>query len=330
MKVAFFDSRDYEKSFYSSEKIEFHWLPARLNKDTVELARGHDAVCCFVEDDLNEPVLKRLKEFGVKIIAMRCAGYNNVDLQAARELQMPVVRVPEYSPQSIAEFSLGLLLSISRNIHQAHQRVRGGNFSLNGLMGMELNKKSIGVLGTGKIGTSFCRLLSGFNCEILAFDKVSNPELEQMGVQYMSLDDLLQRSHVISLHLPLTPDTRYILDQTAFGNMKDDVIIINTSRGGLIDTKALIANLKSRKIKAAGLDVYEEEEELFFHDHSSDIILDDQYARLMTFPNVLLTSHQAFLTNEALQEIATTTADNIHGYLSKGILKNAVTEFPVQ
>lgn len=326
MKVAFFDTREYEREFYSNSPLEIHWLSPRLNEETVELAKGYQAVCCFVEDQINQSVLQRLKEFNVQVIALRCAGYNNVDLEAARHLSMPVVRVPAYSPQSIAEFALGLLICLSRQIHKAHHRVREGNFSLNGLMGFELAGKSIGVLGTGKIGASFCRLLSGFGCEVLAYDHTPNSDLVSTGVKYVPLDELLQESHVISLHLPLTPETHYLLDKKAFEKMRQSVVIINTSRGGLIETKALIDNLKNKKIKAAGLDVYEEEEDLFFHDHSSDIIQDDQYARLMTFPNVLLTSHQAFLTQEALQEIAVTTSDNIHSYLSENKLKNSVVD----
>ncbi len=328
IKIAIFGSHQYEmKPFLdANEQYDFdlRWLDARLTESTKDLVNDFDVVCSFVEDKISKPVLEKIASTGTKLIALRSAGYNHVDIQAADELNVKVVRVPSYSPNAIAEFTVALILNSSRKIHKSYQRVRDNNFSIEGLVGFNLHKKKIGVLGTGQIGKAFCKIMLGFDSEVYAYDLIEDPELIQLGVQYVSQDKLMACSDIISLHLPLNSDTQHILDGKAFSAMKDGVVIINTSRGGLIDTKSLIKNLKSGKVKSVALDVYEEEEGIFFEDHSNEIIQDDLLMRLTTFPNVIVTSHQAFLTEEALSEIAKTTLDNINEYLSTGTCRNLI------
>ncbi len=322
IRVGIFGCHKYEKASFSRANGNFQfdlvWIESRLTEETQSLVKDFDVVCSFVEDKITSSVLETMKKSGVKLLALRSAGFNHVNLNKAKELNIPVVRVPAYSPQAIAEFTVALLLNISRKIHKSFMRVRDNNFSLEGLTGFNLYKKKIGVLGTGQIGAAFCKIMLGFGCEVMAYDRAENFELKELGVNYVPLDQLLKESDVISLHLPLNPQTQHILNDQAFKKMKEGVSIINTGRGGLIETKSLVHYLKTGKIRAVALDVYEEEEGIFFEDHSQEIIQDDTLMRLMTFPNVVLTSHQAFLTEEALQEIANTTLVNINDILETG------------
>ncbi|HSC34151.1 MAG TPA: 2-hydroxyacid dehydrogenase, partial [Thermodesulfobacteriota bacterium] len=268
-------------------------------------------VCVFVNDTLNPEVLKYLSEHGTRLVALRCAGFNNVDLFAAAELGITVVRVPSYSPEAVAEHTVALVLSLNRKVHRAYARVREGNFSLEGLLGFNLHDKTIGIIGTGKIGFALAKIMKGFGCTVLAFDPYPNPECRALGVIYTDASGLFKESDIITLHCPLTPATHHLIDSKALAKMKRGVMLINTSRGAVIDTKAVIGALKSGKIGYLGLDVYEEEGDLFFEDLSNEVIQDDVFARLLTFPNVLITGHQAFFTREALQAIAETTLSNI-------------------
>ena len=318
LKVAFFDSKPYtEACFRSRNKNSYtlHFFEPRLNIETVSLAAGFQAICAFVNDRLDSDVVESLAELGVEMIALRCAGYNNVDLETAYKRDISVVRVPAYSPYAVAEHAMALIMALNRKTHKAYNRVREGNFSLNGLVGFDLHGRTAGVVGAGKIGKCLVEILAGFGMNVLAYDRYRDEEFSRRtGLEYVELDELFKRSDVISLHAPLIPETHHIINAEAIGKMKPGVMLINTSRGALIDTVALIEGLKSGKIGAAGLDVYEEEEEYFFEDLSSQIITDDLLARLMTFNNVLITSHQAFLTHEALDNIADTTFSNIREY----------------
>lgn len=332
MKVAFFDTHGFERDFFNKENSgTFHhqitFFETRLTEQTVNLADGYSCICAFVNDRMDKKIIRLLAEGGTKLIALRCAGFNNVDLAAARENGLTVVRVPEYSPYAVAEHAVALILTLNRKIHRAYNRVRESNFSLNGMVGFDLHQKTVGIAGTGKIGTVLAKIMMGFGCQVLAYDRTRNPELEKMGVQYVSLQELLKKSDIISLHVPLTPETRHLINEEAIASMKPGVMLINTGRGALIDARALILALKTGQIGYAGLDVYEEEEGIFFEDHSNHILQDDVLARLLTFPNVLLTSHQAFLTNEALKNIAQTTLSNISDFESKKNLKNEVRMF---
>lgn len=315
MKVSVFSSKPYDQQFLSlvnqhyGHHLSFHDCP--LTPDTVNLVSDDPCVCVFVHDVLNRAVIKSLNEKGVKLIALRCAGFNNVDLNAAQEFGLTVVRVPAYSPEAVAEHAIALMLSLSRKIHRAYNRTREGNFSLHGLLGFELHKKTIGIIGTGRIGTAIAKILTGFGATVIATDIQSNDTCHQLGVEYVSFDELCQRSDIITLHCPLTPDTFHLIDAQAIGLMKQGVMIINTSRGAVLDTLATIQGLKSNKIGYLGLDVYEQEEHLFFEDLSDKIIADDIFERLLTFPNVLITGHQAFFTEEAMTNIAKTTLQNI-------------------
>lgn len=329
MKIAFFDTHSYEKSVFEQinqkYKFDINFLPMRLNEKTMQLAEDHDAVCCFVNDRVTGQVLSFLKESGVKLVALRSAGFNHVDIFAAQKIGLPVVRVPEYSPHAVAELAVALLLSLNRKVHRAYARVREMNFSLEGLVGFDLFGKTVGIVGTGKIGTVFAEIMLGFGCKVLAYDLQKNSELEKAGVRYTELTELYKSSDIVSLHVPLTPKTRYLIDSQAFSLMKKGVILINTGRGALIKTSDLIKALKTRHLGGAGLDVYEEEEGIFFEDLSISGVDDDQLARLLTFPNVLITSHQGFLTQEALQNIATTTLENITEFANQRPLTNQVT-----
>ena len=316
MKVAVFDTHRYDQEALAAANVdhghELVFFEARLNSSTAVLARDFRAVCSFVNDRLDKETLGALRQGGTDTIALRSAGYNHVDVAAAEALGMTVVRVPEYSPHAVAEHAVALLLSLNRKIHRAYNRVRDANFSLEGLVGFDLHGKTIGVLGTGRIGAAFCRIMRGFGCTVLAYDvKPSDLLATESGVRYAPLPEVYAVADVLSLHIPLTPTTRHLIDSRALAQMKSGVILINTSRGGLLDTRALIGGLKSGQVGAAGLDVYEEEEAVFFQDLSDRGLQDDVLARLLTFPNVLITSHQGFLTREALTNIAATTLSNI-------------------
>jgi D-lactate dehydrogenase len=312
MRVAVFSAKAYDRQFLNAANADFghaiDYFDTRLDAVTARLARGYPAVCVFVNDRLDAATLEALAAGGTKTVALRCAGYNNVDLAAAEALEITVVRVPAYSPEAVAEFTLGLLLALDRNIPRAWNRVRENNFALDGLIGRNLSGRTAGVVGTGRIGALVARMLRlGFGCEVLASDIVQDPDLVAAGVRYVPVETLLREADLISLHCPLTPDTRHLINVEAIAAARPGVMIINTSRGALIDTSALIEGLKSRKVGGVALDVYEQEADLFFEDLSSEIIQDDVFQRLLTFPNVLITGHQAFLTEEALGAIAQTT-----------------------
>jgi len=325
MKVAVFSAKNYDREFLSAANAtrhEIHFFEPHLNEETVGLADNFGAVCVFVNDRINAAVIARLASLGIELVALRCAGYNNVDLAAAKKHRITVVRVPEYSPYAVAEHTLGLMLALNRKLHRAYNRVREGNFALDGLLGFDLHGKTAGIIGTGKIGTVVAQILTGFGCPSLAFDPVPNDTCRSLGVRYVKLDDLLAQADIITLHCPLTPQNKRMINRTAIEKMKTGVMLINTSRGGLLDTVAVIEALKSGKIGYLGLDVYEEEEEIFFEDRSGLIIPDDVFARLLTFPNVIITGHQAFFTREALENIAATTIDNITKFENGLTLEN--------
>ena len=316
MKVAFFDAKSYDKPgfdrYTTGTDVKIKYFDTHLNEDTVSLAKGFDCVCVFVNDVVNAAVVDALHKMGVKMIALRCAGFNNVDTKACFG-KIHVFRVPAYSPYAVAEHAMALLLTVNRRIHKAHNRTREFNFSLAGLTGFDLHEKTVGIIGTGKIGLIFANICKGFGMNILAYDKFPNPN---SGLQYVDLPELLAKSDVISLHCPLTEETHHMINDDSVHMMKKGVVIINTSRGGLIDTEALIDGLKAEKIGAACLDVYEEEGDLFYEDFSGHIIQDDKLVRLIAMPNVIVTSHQAFLTNEALDNIANTTVSNIRKFFA--------------
>lgn len=315
MKVLVYSTRKDERAFladaFSGSGVLPQFEEIHLNARTAALAEGYEAVSVFVNDQVDASVIEVLAALGVRIIALRCAGYNNVDLEAAKQFSMQVVRVPAYSPYAVAEHAVALLLGLNRHIHKAYNRVREGNFSLDGLVGFDLHGKSVGVIGTGTIGQVFCSIMRGFGSQVLAFDPNPNQSLIDAGVSYVALDELYQCSDVISLHCPLTPQTHHLIDNSAIARMKPGVLLINTSRGGLVDTQSVIKGLKSGHLGGLALDVYEEEADLFFEDLSDQVIADDDLMRLTTFPNVIITGHQAFLTREALQNIAQTTVSNL-------------------
>jgi D-lactate dehydrogenase len=325
MKVVFFSTQPYDIQFFNLHKDEFGfeliYFEAALSKKTARLAENAEAVCVFVNDKLTSEVIDLLAAQGVKIIALRCAGFNNVDLEAAKRNGIKVCRVPAYSPEAVAEHAVAMLLTLNRKTHKAYNRVREQNFSLNGLLGFDVHNKTIGVVGTGNIGKAFCKIMLGFGCKVSAFDVIANKDLEALGVEFKPLQAVLE-SDIISLHCPLNDQTKHIINDTTIAMMKKGVMLLNTSRGGLIDTKSVIQALKSGQIGYLGIDVYEQEEKLFFRDLSSDIIQDDLIQRLMSFPNVLITAHQAFFTEDALSQISTTTLKNIKDFLEKGNLEN--------
>jgi D-lactate dehydrogenase len=316
--VAFFSTHRFDRESFDEANITYRhdlrYLDVRLSPATSVLARDVPAVCAFVNDQLDAAVLTALAEGGTRLIALRSAGFNHVDLERAHRLGLTVARVPAYSPHAVAEHTIALILALNRKIHRAYARVREGNFALDGLLGFDLVNRTVGVVGTGKIGSIVARILRGFGCRVLAHDLAPNPECLAASVEYVPLDDIWIRSDIITLHTPLTPDTRHMIDRRAIARMKPGVMIVNTGRGALVDTPALIAGLKEGSIGHLGLDVYEEEEQLFFQDLSSHVIQDDVFARLLTFPNVLITAHQAFFTREALQGISTTTLGNITAF----------------
>ncbi len=318
MKVAFFSTRTYDRQFFNRINADYNhditFLEAPLSGLTASLARGFDAVCVFVNDHVDQETIQALASGGVKVIALRCAGFNNVDLKRATEQNMKVVRVPAYSPHAVAEHAVALILTLNRKTHKAYNRVREGNFALDGLVGFDLYRRIVGVIGMGRIGAVFAEIMTGFGCQVLAYDplqkdrgsKSANPRIE-----FCELNRIYEQSDIISLHCPLTPESKHMINEEVILKMKPGVVLINTSRGPIIDTPAVIRGLKQGIIGALGIDVYEQEEELFFADHSSDVLLDDDIARLLTFPNVLITGHQAFFTENALREIAHVTLENL-------------------
>lgn len=316
MKVAVFSTKTYDRQFFHAanyhEQHELVFFDNQLNQNTALMAVGFPAMCVFVNDQLDAKTLAILAAQGTHLIALRCAGFNNVDLEAAEELGLTVVRVPAYSPNSVAEYAIGLILALNRKIHRAYNRVREGNFSLDGMLGFDLYGRTVGVVGTGKIGLIFGQIMQGFGCQILGYDLYKNPEFEAIPTaKYVEFTELLSSSDIISLHCPLTPDTYHLINEKSIQQMKSGAMLINTSRGALMDTSALIFGLKSQQIGYLGLDVYEEEADLFFEDLSNKIIQDDVFERLLTFPNVIVTGHQAFFTEEALLQISKTTLSNI-------------------
>lgn len=328
IKILFFSSKPYDEQFFNSANEEFgfklKFMDAPLNKSTAVLAKKCEVVCVFVNDIVNAEVLQELSEHGVRMIALRCAGFNNVDLKAAEALGIKVVRVPAYSPNSVAEHTIALILTLNRKTHRAYNRVKEGNFSLQGLMGFDLHGKTVGLIGLGKIGLATARILKGFGCRVLGYDITRPAEAESIGIEFADLDFLYSHSDIISLHCPLTPDTFHIIKKESLRKMKDGIMLINTSRGALIDSKAVIKALKQEKISYLGLDVYEEEGDLFFEDLSSKVIKDDVFMRLLSFNNVLITGHQAFFTSNALEQIAETTLENVREFEKGASLQNEV------
>lgn len=328
LKVIVFSTKEYDKLFLqeaAGSAVSFKFVEARLNQETVSLARGYPAICAFVNDVIDEPVIKELVAGGTRFVALRCAGFNNVNLHAAQENGLCVARVPAYSPYAVAEHTVGLMLTLNRKIHRAHQRIREGNFALGGLLGFDLHGKTVGVIGTGKIGALVCKsMAAGFGCRVLAYDVNENPEVKALGAEYAPLERIFRESDVITLHCPLMPETYHLINAESLAKMKDKVMIINTSRGALIDAAAAVEALKDGKLGALGLDVYEEEADLFFEDLSNEVIRDDVFARLLTMPNVLITGHQAYFTREALQNIARTTLGNLADYAAGRPCENAV------
>lgn len=329
MKIAFYDTRPYDRDAFTNANRNFSYeidfFDFHLNEKTAPSAKGYDIVCAFVNDKLNAAAIKTLKDCGIRLIAMRCAGYNNVDLQAAADAGMKIVRVPSYSPHSVSEYAVGLLLALTRKLPQAYMRTRTGNFSLSGLTGRDLYGRTAGIIGTGKIGKLMAETLVGFGMQIELYDVYPDKEwAQEKGFAYVPLETIFRESDVISLHCPLTKETKHIINSKSLALMKKDAVIINTGRGALIDTRALVGALKRQEIGGAGLDVYEEESKYFFDDWSVDVIRDDILARLMTFPNVIITGHQAFLTTNALDSIAEVTLGNIRDWSEGAELKNEV------
>lgn len=326
MKVTFFSTKPYDKEVFDKVNKNFHfkleYYETHLGPHIVNVIEDSDAVCAFVNDKLREDVLEILAQKGVKYIAMRCAGFNNVDLEAAKRLGLRVCRVPAYSPEAVAEHALALILTLNRKTNKAYNRVREQNFSLNGLTGFNLHGKTVGIIGTGNIGRAFAKVMSGFGCKLLAYDVYENEDLKKAGVEYLPLDEVFAQADIISLHCPLMESTHHIVNKDSIKKMKKGVMIINTSRGGLIDTKAVIHGLKSKHIGYLGIDVYEQEEKLFFRDLSHTIIEDDTIQLLLSFPNVVVTAHQAFLTKEALEQIALTTLTSLKNFSKKEEFEN--------
>ena len=315
MKVACFSTKPYDEQFLKAanagNRHELVFYEPRLTEKTVSLATGFPAICVFVHDQITAPVLEHLAQHGTRVVALRCAGFNNVDIPAAARYGIAVVRVPAYSPYAVAEHAVALMLTLNRKIHKAYAHVREGDFSLSGLLGFDLHNRTVGIIGTGKIGAVVARILNGFGCRILAYDRQANPEVEALGGKYVSLTDLFSEADIITLHCPLLHETYHMINQYALNLMKPGVMLINTSRGALVDTQDVVEALKSGKVGYLGLDVYEEEDELFYEDMSTQVIQDDLFSRLVSFPNVVITGHQAFFTKEALEGIAGTTLANI-------------------
>lgn len=321
MRTLFFSIHSYDHESFETvragrDDLIFDYTPVQLEPRTAPMAASYDAICCFVDDDLSNEVLKTLAEQGIRLVLMRCTGFNNVDLDAAERLGIVVMRVNSYSPYSVAEFAAGLILTLNRKIHRAYNRVREGNFRLGGLLGFDLHGKTAGILGMGRIGSALAHILHGFGCELLAYDTHPIAELAALNVRYVSLNEVLEASHIVSLHMPLTPQTHHLIDAAALNRMRHGAMLINTSRGALVDAKAVVDALKSGHLGAVGLDVYEEEGDMYFRDFSDHIIEDDVFARLLTFPNVVVTGHQAFFTQEAMDTIAHTTLRNLEDFFA--------------
>jgi len=327
MKLAFYSTQSYDKEYFNryNPGHEINFLETSLREKTVKLITDETGVCVFVNDSLSAPVIVALKEKGIKLIALRCAGYNNVDLAAAAKAGIAVVRVPAYSPHAVAEHAIAMIMTLNRKTHKAYNRVREGNFSLDRLIGFDLFGKTVGVIGMGKIGQVFAKIMMGFGCRVMVNDLFPNPEWEKQGWQIVSSEEIFKSADIISLHCPLTESTKHLINTETIGQMKRGVMLINTGRGALIETGSVIEGLKTGQIGYLGIDVYEQEEHLFFRDLSENIIQDDQIMRLMSFPNVLITSHQAFFTDEALSEIARVTYENIQSFEKGGIISNAVS-----
>lgn len=329
MKIAVFSTKVYDREYFEKygkdELFDFTFFETSLSAATVNLTHGFDAVCVFVNDKVDDETINGLASNGVKLIALRCAGFNNVDLESAKKNKIKVVRVPAYSPEAVAEHAMALILTLNRKTHKAYNRVREGNFSLNKLIGFNLYKKTLGVIGTGKIGAAFCRIGLGFGCKIIAFDKYPSEDLKTSGVEYRSQQEVLEQADILSLHCPLTPETKHIIDAEVLTGMKEGVMIINTSRGALINTGDILDGLKDGKVGYLGIDVYEQEENLFYKDLSESIIPDDLILRLNSFPNVLITAHQAYFTKEAMTEITMTTLNNIRSFENGEPLENEVS-----
>ena len=321
MRIAFFSTKSYDKEYFKKYSRHYNhdivFFETSLTEKTANLVDGCNAVCVFVNDKVDRETISSLAKLGVKGILLRCAGYNNIDLDATKEFGIKVLRVPAYSPEAVAEHSLALIMTLNRKTHKAFNRVRENNFSIEHLVGFNLFEKTVGLIGTGLIGQAFARIMLGLGCKVISYDVYENEELKNLGVTYLSLDEVFHQSEIISLHCPLTPETKYIINKENIAKMKDGVMIINTSRGALINTKDVISGLKSQKIGYLGLDVYEQEEDIFFRDLSESVLKDETISRLMSFPNVLITSHQGFFTREALGQIATVTLNNLTA-LEKG------------
>ncbi|MBU3022960.1 2-hydroxyacid dehydrogenase [Aestuariibacter sp. A3R04] len=331
MKLGVFSAQPYEEKAISAEAddtLEIQYFPVALNTKTVSLCDNLDVICVFVNDDVNADVIAKLAESGVYHIALRCAGYNNVDLDAAKRLGVAVSHVPAYGPEAVAEHAVALMLTLNRKMHKAYNRVKDGNFNLNGLLGFNMAGKTVGIIGTGHIGRATARILMGFGCHVLCVDPYPDKLLQKSGARYTDLDTLLSQSDIISLHCPLNKDSYHLINDETINKMKNGVMLINTSRGGLTDTHALINGLKSHKIGYLGLDVYEMESELFFKDHSCEIIQDDIFERLATFHNVLITGHQGFFTQEALSQISSTTLSNISAWHNDEATTNSFLVLP--
>ena len=326
MKLAVFSSHDYDKEYLQQYKQhhEVQYFQQALNIGTAHLAKGFDAVCLFVNDDVGKDVLTTLKQLGIKLVALRCAGFNNVDIDTAHQLDISVARVPAYSPNSVAEHAVALILTLNRKTHKAYNNIKSCNFSLDGLMGFDLHGKTAGIIGTGRIGAELAKILSGFGMNILACDLIENPECIDLGVNYVSLNELITNADIISLHCPLTTETNHMINKQAIENMKQGVMLINTSRGSVLDTVAVIEGLRNKTIGYLGIDVYEYEADLFFTDMSGQIIEDHCFQQLQHFDNVLITGHQAFFTQEALTEIAKTTFNSLSEFENNVTLSNSL------
>ena len=329
MRIYFFSAQRYDREFMeranADQGFELVFTESPLNADTARLANGFEVICAFVNDTLDAPCLQALADAGVRIVAMRCAGFNNVDVPEAKRLGLSVVTVPAYSPEAVAEHTLALILTLNRNTHRAYARVREGDFNLKGLLGFNLNGRTVGLVGTGRIGVATAKVLSGLGVQLLGFDVYENPAFQALGGRYVSLDDLYAQSDIISLHCPLTDANHYMINATSIARMKDGVMLVNTSRGGLIDTEAVIEALKARKVGHLALDVYEQESDIFFRDLSDEILADDMLSRLLTFPNVLITGHQGFFTAEAMTQIAEVTLANVAAVAGDKACDNELT-----
>jgi D-lactate dehydrogenase len=335
MKVGVFNSKRYDREFLAGANArareagnpahDLEFLETQLTRETAPIAARYPAVCVFVNDRVDADVLAVLAGGATRLVVLRCAGFNNVDVEAARRLGVAVVRVPAYSPYAVAEHTVALILTLERKIHRAIGRVREGNFALDGLLGTELHGSTVGIVGTGAIGATVARVLSGFGVKLLATDVRPNPDCEALGARYVPVDELLRAASVVTFHCPLTPETRHLLDARRIATMRPDALVVNTSRGALIDTAAIVEALKESRLRGLAIDVYEEEERLFFEDHSADVVQDDVFARLLTFPNVIVTGHQAFFTDTALRDIARTTIENVTQFERGVRLENQVT-----